>query len=123
MNPGKQPILVVNQACDCTVTQITNKLSQAGYSVVQSFDLHSVLDIDSICLGQMVVLLVYGQDGPPATLIVSGNNSNTSVYLEKDTDRSSRSKFITLFSKISLVDKLNQVTHNQSADIETSPDC
>ena len=65
MNAGKQPILVVNQACGCTVTQVTEQFKSAGYAVVQSFDLLSAMDTRTRCICQLVVLLIYGKDGPP----------------------------------------------------------
>ena len=75
MNAGSQPILVVNQACGCTVTQVTEQFKSAGYAVVQSFDLLSAIDArHSKCICQMVVLLVYGKDGPPVTIILDGND-------------------------------------------------
>ena len=99
MNAGKQPILVLNQDCSCMVTQVTNQLNAAGYSVVRSFDLFSALGSFSKCICQMVVLLVYGQDGPPATLIFDGNDFSTSVFLENGSERFSRPRFIALLSQ------------------------
>lgn len=100
MNAGRQPILVVNQACSCTVTQVTDQLSAAGYAVVQSFNLLSALARHSKCLCQMVVLLVYGQAGPPATLILDGNDLSTFVFLENEPERSSRARFTSLLSPL-----------------------
>ncbi len=100
MNAGRQPILVVNQACSCTVTQVTDQLSTAGYAVVQSFNLLSALSRNSICLCQIVVLLVYGQDRPPATIILDGDDLSTSIFLENEPELSSRARFTTLLSPI-----------------------
>ena len=99
MYTGKQPILVLNQNCNCSITNVTNQLNAAGYSVVRSFDLFSALARYSKCISQMVVLLVYAQDGPPLTLILDGNDFITTVFLENETEISSRSRFIALLSQ------------------------
>jgi hypothetical protein len=119
MNAGRQPILVLKQDCNCTVDQVTAQLNEAGYSVVRSFDLLSALAryTNSIC--QMVILLVYGKEGPPSTLIIDGNDISTSVFLDHEPDRSTRSRFITLFSCLCATDRpsdtfLNEATENVS---------
>jgi hypothetical protein len=99
MNKGKQPILVLNQNCNCSITQVTDQLNAAGYSVVRSFDLFSALARYSQCICQMVVLLVYGQDGPPLTLVLKGNGLSTSVFLENEPKISSHTLFIALLSQ------------------------
>ena len=123
MNAGRQPILVVNQACSCTVTQVTDQLSMAGYAVVQSFNLLSALAKHSKCLCQMVVLLVYGQDGPPATIILDGDDLSTSIFLENEPERSSRARLTTLLSPIAaIVDPTPESNFNQPTGIETQYD-
>ena len=66
-------------------------LERAGLQVMRSFDLkvaraahvgctcphHGTEQCDC----QMVVLLVYGQDGPPATLVVHGHDGQTQIAL------------------------------------------
>ena len=123
MNAGKQPILVVNQACDCTVTQVTEQFMSAGYAVVQSFDLLSAMDARTRCICQLVVLLVYGKDGPPATVILDGNDMSTSIFLENEPERSFRAKFTTLLSPIAATADANAESSNdESTDIETQHD-
>jgi hypothetical protein len=100
MNAGKQPILVLKQDFSCTVTQVTNQLIAAGFSVVRSFDLRLALENYSGCICQMVILLVYAQEGPPATLILDSNNINTLVYLENDPEFGARTRVIELLSII-----------------------
>ncbi len=123
MNAGKQPILVVNQACDCTVTQVTEQFESAGYAVVQSFDLLSAMDVRTRCICQMVVLLVYAKDGPPATVILDGNDMSTSIFLENEPERSFRTKFSTLLSPIAGTSDANTDSSNYgSNDVETQHD-
>ena len=119
MNAGKQPILVVNQACDCTVTQVTEQFMSAGYAVVQSFDLLSAMDARTRCICQLVVLLVYGKDGPPATVILDGNDISTSIFLENEPERSFRAKFTTLLSPIAVTSDVNaESSSDESNDVE-----
>lgn len=100
MYAGKQPLLVVNQKCSCTVTQVTAQLHAAGFSVMQSFDLFSTRERHSKHIRQIVVLLVYQLDGPPSTLILDGNDTITFIFLENNLGQSSQSQFFTLLSQI-----------------------
>jgi hypothetical protein len=88
MYSGSQPLINIEQDCDCVVAQIIAALKSAGYFVMQSFDLHSTIKAQSgctcapeACSCQMVVLLVYDQGGLPATLLFASQSSATSVYL------------------------------------------
>lgn len=81
MNAGSQPLIVLQEDCDSAVTQVTAALKSDGCSVFQSFDLLSAMKDADSCTCQMVVLLVYAQKGPPATLIFDSNQTQTIVYL------------------------------------------
>ena len=73
------------------IDQTVHRLGQSGLQVVRSFDLkvaraahvgctcphHGTEQCDC----QMVVLLVYGQDGPPVTLVVHGHDGQTHIAL------------------------------------------
>jgi len=98
MNAGNQPIVSVQQDCDAVVAQITAALKSAGYFVMQSFDLHTAMQPHSSCACaqdacpcQMVVLLVYAQSGPPATLLLASQASVTSVYIVDSPKNTSQS--------------------------------
>lgn len=91
MIAGKQPLFVSQQKCDCAVEETMFSLEMAGYTVVRSFDLHSAIPAQSSCACQLVVLLVYGQNGPPMTLIFDSQESGTSVYLAHDPGQPDRS--------------------------------
>ena len=116
MNAGKQPILVMEQECNCTAAQATDQLVSAGYSVVKSFDLDSAIPSRSNCDCQMVVLLVYSHSGPPATLMLDGSVSHTSIYLENDPDRSSRHRLISVLSGIPGVFHLNDIMNEDNVE-------
>jgi hypothetical protein len=88
MNPGKQPLIVINQEFATTVAQVTAILKSDGYFVQQSFNLRTAMNSKSGCTCnrepcncQMVVLLVYAQEGPPATLVFNGDQSQTQISL------------------------------------------
>src|SRR5450759_4509719 len=87
MNAGNQLLTIMQIDCNSAVLQATTTLRSAGCQVLQSFDLHSAIETlngctcgpDS-CACQMIVLLVYDQDGPPETLIFDSHQSRTLVY-------------------------------------------
>ncbi|PKO16623.1 MAG: hypothetical protein CVU39_07310 [Chloroflexi bacterium HGW-Chloroflexi-10] len=117
MTTGRQPLLVLNQDCSCTVTQLTDHLMTAGYSVVQSFNLFSTLSEYSKCMCQMVILLVYAQEGPPSTLILDGNNFKTFIFLENDPKQSFRTQFLMLLSQLPALNEPFDILSNQDIDI------
>ena len=81
------PFLSVNQPCNETLQWAKMHLSQASLRAVQTFDLHTARSglHDCPCPNhgaeecdcQMVVLLVYGKDTEPETLILHGNDGQT----------------------------------------------
>jgi len=88
MYSGSQPFINVKQDCESVVAQVTAALKSSGYFVMQSFDLHTATHSQSgcacapdACICQMVILLVYDQDGLPATLLFASQASITSVYI------------------------------------------
>ncbi len=88
MIAGSQPLIVLDTDCHSAVVALSTGLLAAGYQVIQSFDLHSAMapvnehqcSPDS-CHCQMVILLVYPQDGAPVTLICNSENAQTMVHL------------------------------------------
>lgn len=93
MIAGTHPLFVSPQGCDCAVEDTKSSLEMAGYTVVRSFDLHSAVATHCPCTCQLVVLLVYGQNGPPATLIFDSQESGTSVFLAIEPELPNRSLF------------------------------
>jgi hypothetical protein len=77
--------------CAIAVDQVAQKLEQAGLQVTRSFDLQMARSTHSHCTCphhgtercdcQMVVLLVYGKTGRPATLVAHGRDGVTQVSL------------------------------------------
>lgn len=101
MNAGNQPLINIRLDCNSAVLQMTAALRTAGYEVLQSFDLHSAMtahagcncNSDS-CTCQMVVLLVYAQEGPPATLVCDSDGFQTMLYLVNNAQQSTQPDWI-----------------------------
>jgi hypothetical protein len=91
MITGKAPLWVSAQEGGIFVSEVCQQLETAGYQVVRSFDLQNGRTIEethinpdvvpSNCACQMVVVLVYGQSGPPVSLMFLGTGEKTSLYL------------------------------------------
>ncbi len=78
-----------NQDCEAVIAQAQRRLAEGGYRLVRSFDLQSACashpDMtcphhgDAPCDCQLVVLLVYGESGPPASLVIHSHRGQTDV--------------------------------------------
>ena len=88
---NNSPFLSVNHPCDETLQWTKKQLSQAGLRPIQTFDLQTARvglhdcscpnHGNEECDCQMVVLLVYGKEPEPVTLILHGNNGQTWLSL------------------------------------------
>ena len=82
---------LVNRSCNATLDWLNHDLVQSHLHVAQTFDLHAVrLGMEDClcpnhgtndCDCQMVVLLVYGKEVEPATLVLHGNDDRTWISL------------------------------------------
>lgn len=115
MNAGNQPLTIMRMDCNSAVLQATTTLKSAGYLVQKSFDLHSAIPAQSSCnckpdscACQMVILLVYAQEGPPVTLIFDSDGFQTIVNLANNSQQSADpgwiGKLAQLFPATSSVD-------------------
>ena len=85
------PFVSVHQSCDTAVPVFIERLQQSGLQVVRTFNLRETNCADAQCTCpnhgteqcdcQMVVLLVYGNDGQPASLIAHGHHGQTWLSL------------------------------------------
>jgi len=81
------PFLMLEQPCDVAVALLADRVSQAGMSVMRTFDLQVARHAQMACPCphhgtdrcdcQMVVLLVYKIDQGPITIIAHGYNGQT----------------------------------------------
>jgi hypothetical protein len=85
------PFAILHRPCDEAVAWAARKLELTGFQVVRTFDLQAArlahLDCPcphhgmSQCNCQMVVLLVYQGEHPPATMVIHGNDDTSWFYL------------------------------------------
>ncbi|HLO14549.1 MAG TPA: hypothetical protein VK206_06960 [Anaerolineales bacterium] len=94
------PFLTLDQTCEQVQTWVNEKLTDAGFRVVPTFDLqiarlahpdcpcphHGTDD----CSCQMVILLVYGKQTDPATLVIHGQDGKTWISLASPIETRSR---------------------------------
>ena len=83
----KSPFLVLKKDCDEAVRWISVNLNHSGMQVVQTFDLQTTRFDHRLCTCphhgteqcdcQMVVLLVYDNGFPPASIIAHGYDGQT----------------------------------------------
>ncbi len=87
-NFGSAPIFIVPQNCDQVIDQVSQQLASAGFKTLPTFNLKTSLPADRGCDSlpghcdcQVVILLVYGKDGPPITLSLFGEKGETTVAM------------------------------------------
>lgn len=95
------PFLTINCPCDEALQWAKAQLSKAGMRPVQTFDLHLARAGLDICLCphhgtedcdcQMVVLLVYGSEEHPVSLILHGNDGQTQFSITDLPDQKTES--------------------------------
>ncbi len=96
------PFVILHMPCADTVPWVTGKLEQAKFQAVRTFDLQvaRLAQLDCPCPHhgmaecdcQMVVLLVYQNGSPPATLVVHGSDETSWLYLINTPQQSIGSK-------------------------------
>ena len=85
------PFLSVDRSCEDTLPWLSQRLSRAGFRVLQTFDLNdarfAIPDCTcphhgtQQCDCQMVILLIYGKADEPAALMLHGNDGETWLSL------------------------------------------
>ena len=85
------PFLTLEQTCEQTDRWVREKLTYAGLRVVPTFDLqiarlaHPECECPNHgteqCSCQMVILLVYGKQEDPATLVIHGQDGKTWISM------------------------------------------
>ncbi len=82
-----RPILYVQQPCEEAVPFFVERMQRSGLQVMRTFDLHETRVGETTCACphhgtekcdcQMVVLLVYGTENQPASLVAHGYHGQT----------------------------------------------
>lgn len=81
-------LLPVKLDCQIAVETATQRLEQLGLRILRSFDLSTAACVPQPgmpcphhgivpCDCQLVVLLIYGEDGPPVSLVAHGHDHQT----------------------------------------------
>lgn len=93
------PFLALDQTCEQVQDWVDHQLIEAGFRIVQTFDLHVARLAHpgcpcprhgtSDCNCQMIVLLVYQMEEDPATLVLHGQDGRTWVSLATPTGQRS----------------------------------
>src|SRR5512147_1236667 len=94
------PFLTLEHTCEQTERWVREKLTHAGLRVVPTFDLqiarlsHPECECPNHgtqqCSCQMVILLVYGKQEDPATLVIHGQDGKTWLSMASPMDAHSR---------------------------------
>lgn len=94
------PFLALNQNRDQAEAWVKEKLTTAGFRVVPTFDLQVARSAHTDCSCphhgtdecncQLVVLLVYGKQDDPATLVIHGQDGKTWLSLATPIETRSR---------------------------------
>ena len=82
-----RPILYLHQPCDDAVQDFVNRMNRGRLYAIRTFDLRDTRDREAACTCphhgtaqcdcQMVVILVYGEDDRPASVVVHGHDGQT----------------------------------------------
>ena len=93
------PFLALDQNCEQVQVWVQQQMAEAGFRVVQTFDLHvaRLAHPDCTCPHhgtddcncQLVVLLVYQKKGDPVTLVIHGQDDRTWLSLANPTGQRS----------------------------------
>lgn len=86
-----RPILYIQYPYEDAVQDFLMRINRAGLYAIRTFDLHDTRDRETACSCpyhvtaqcdcQMVVILVYGEDDQPASVVVHGHDGQTWISL------------------------------------------
>jgi len=89
--PSSRCLLVLKEDSGVVVRRLTQSLSNSGLTINRSFDLQATQAVHagctcphhgtSQCTCQLIVLLIYESQKPPATLVLEGRDGQTWVSL------------------------------------------
>ena len=99
------PVLSVSHPCNETADLLKHRLMERGWTTLQTFDLQdALLGIDGCscphhgtqeCDCHMIVLLVYGLEPEPVTLILHGSDGQTWVAFADNAQQKARKASMT----------------------------
>src|SRR5574338_1230274 len=102
--------LVLDQSCEQVLNWVSERLTRAGLSATQTFNLQVARLAhpdclcphhgNSACTCQMIVLLVYNKHEDPATLVIHGQDSRAWVSLANPAGRHSNQHLDNILRRI-----------------------
>lgn len=91
------PVLSVTQACNETANLLKRRLSECGWKTLRTFDLKEAMFSTEGCSCphhgtqkcdcEMVVLLIYGLEPEPVTVLLHGCDGQTQVMFGQDAQK------------------------------------
>ena len=124
------PFLVLDQSCEQVLTWVNEKLTRAGLSATQTFNLQVARLAHPDCLCphhgssscncQMVVMLVYNKREDPATLVIHGQDSRSWISLANPAGRHSNHHLDTILRRI-LIPPLPTLPPSSEVTYESQP--
>ena len=91
-----RPIFYLHQPCGDAVQDFVKRMNRVGLYAMRTFDLHDTRDRETACTCphhgaaqcdcQMVIILVYGEDDRPVSVVVHGHNGQTWFSLVESLD-------------------------------------
>ena len=91
MYQGAQPLMIIYKNCNQVIAEISRLLTGSGFYIVESFDLQNARANHSgctcphhgtdQCTCQFAILLVYGEDEMPVSLMVHGHDEMTELSM------------------------------------------
>jgi hypothetical protein len=124
------PFLVLDKTCDQALSWVNERLSSAGFRVVQTFDLQIARSAhpectcphhgEAECNCQMVVLLVYRKQEDPATLIIHGQENKSWISLATPVDGHNNQQ-LKIAIRHALTPRLPDVPSSAEATYELRP--
>ncbi|MCZ2076982.1 MAG: hypothetical protein LC130_18545 [Bryobacterales bacterium] len=111
------PFLALDQACEQVQAWVNGQLTDAGFRVMETFDLHvarlAYLDCPcpyhgtDDCNCQFVVLLVYRKQEDPASLVIHGQDDKTWLSLADPVGKRASQQFETAIRRVLMPHRTN----------------
>lgn len=97
MNASSSPLMQFDRNCNQVIEESISRLTQSGFTVVESFDLQVARANHNDCTCpqhgtdqcacQLAILLVYERDAFPVSLMVHGNQEWTEISIVETPDQ------------------------------------
>jgi len=128
------PFLILEQPCDAAINWVARQIGGVGLQVIRTFDLQVARHTHAGCPCphhgteqcdcQMVILLVYGSDRQPVSIVAHGYNGQT-WFSVVDTPQQRADPRIEAAIRLALVPHssatlLNQASQSHRTEIEAS---